>query len=191
LLALAWWLPKLGSLMVKKLHPKLNMQHSMPPRTISRRAIHSIAISTSSTPFTCPSCVLHKAAARASLRQRVVTLQNQRRRHASTFASPATVNKPLDISSDKRELYDALEALKKDAAPFVNLSRLQLALKSLEGGKSAVRVAVLGFGNGGRDARRLVRLLVADPLKEEGQWEGTLEGDVNEGRSLLVRYVPL
>jgi hypothetical protein len=100
------------------------------------------------------------------------------------------VNKPIDVSPDKKELYDALEALKKDAAPFVNLSRLQLALRSLEGRGSSIRVAVLGFGNGNQAARRLVRLLVADPLKEVGEWEGALGvAGADEERNLLVKYV--
>jgi hypothetical protein len=165
----------------------------MPPQALSSRAVYlSVAAVKGQASFTCPSCILTRAIARQSLRQRVFHLQSQRRRHASTFASPATVNKPIDVSSDKRELYDALEALKKDAAPFVNLSRLQLALRSLEGRGSSIRVAVLGFGDGSKAARRLVQLLVADPLKEVGEWEGALGvGGAEEGRSLLVKYVQI
>jgi hypothetical protein len=162
--------------------------NSMPPRALPSRAIPSIATTRMQVPFTCPSCTLFRALARHSLRRHVAVLQSQRRRHASTFASPATVNKPIDVAPDKKELYHALEALKQDAAPFVNLSRLQLALRSLEGGGAKVRVAVLGVGDGTK-AKRLARLLVADPLAERGRWESGLTDGDGEGGSVLVRYV--
>jgi hypothetical protein len=160
----------------------------MPPRALPSRTINSITTTRIQVPFTCPSCTLFRALARHCLRRRVAVLQSQRRRHASTFASPATVNKPIDVAADKKELYLALEALKKDAAPFVNLSRLQLALRSLEGEGSKVRVAVLGAGDGMK-ARRLARLLVADPLTGRGRWEDGLADGDGEGGSVLVRYV--
>lgn len=75
----------------------------------------------------------------------------------------------------------------------MNLSRLQLALRGLERGDTVVRIAVLGIGgdDGIRRARRLVRLLLADPLIE-GTWETRLgeTGEAEEeGKALLIRLV--
>jgi hypothetical protein len=84
--------------------------------------------------------------------------------------------------------------LEKRAANYVSLGRLKLALKSLEyvgnarvPSGSPVRVAVLGFGDKGvESARKLVRLLLLDPLGRVGEWEGMLSG--GDGRAVLVRY---
>ncbi len=41
-----------------------------------------------------------------------------------------------------------------------------------------------------KEARRLVRLLLADPLKEKDEWEDRLEGfSEGDGRGLLIRCV--
>ena len=46
---------------------------------------------------------------------------------------------------------------------------------------------VLSLGDQ-RLARRLVRLLIADPLSQEGRWERELEGEGrDDGRGILVR----
>ncbi|KAF2436900.1 hypothetical protein EJ08DRAFT_655061 [Tothia fuscella] len=176
----------------------------MPPRPPPRLFLSSLELkkpNKSINNFTCLSCTLIRAIARLSLQNRVSHLQSLRLRkqyrYASTFASPATINKPLDIPVGLRELYRALEGLKRDAAGYSNLSRLQLALKGLDG-RVAVRVAVLGFGDGREKeregsaaaARRLVRLVCADALKEKGVWEGIVEGGEGgeDGRGLLLRF---
>jgi hypothetical protein len=159
---------------------------SRAPRLLSSHIYQAIAFPR----FTCPSCVLHRAIARQKFRQYVAQLQNQRRRYASTFASPATVNKAIDVPPASRELYDALEILKEDASGFTNLSRVQLAIRSLEsGGRSSIRVAVLGFKDSA-SARQLVRLLLADPLGKEGAWERNIrlgKGKEDDGRNVLLR----
>jgi hypothetical protein len=45
------------------------------------------------------------------------------------------------VSIAFKDLYDALQKLKNDAAVYTNLSRLQLALRGLEGRNAVVRVA--------------------------------------------------
>lgn len=73
----------------------------------------------------------------------------------------------------------------------MNLSRVQLALNALrqEAGDETVRVAILGLANGleaGRTAKEVLRLLLADPLLPEQEWEKDLaEHDVNS--PLIVR----
>ncbi|KAI9777258.1 MAG: hypothetical protein M1839_008988 [Geoglossum umbratile] len=48
---------------------------------------------------------------------------------------------------------------------------------------------VLGLGNSQESARRLVKVLLADPLSEAGSWEKQLEGlGSGDGRGLLIRY---
>lgn len=117
-------------------------------------------------------------------------------RYASTFASPATINKPLQLQEGVDELYSALDSLRTDASAYVNLSRLQLALRGLESsnGRAIVRVAVLAmtFDGARQLARSLIRVLLADFLGEEAQWEKELiQGGTpaNSGRDLLIRYV--
>jgi hypothetical protein len=179
---------ELGSANLELLQLHLQLFRPMP--RASHHAIPLLSVQrNSSIPYTCASCTLIRAIARVSLRQRVLHLRNQRRRqYASTFASPATVNKAVDIPESSRELYNALEGLKKDAAGFTNLSRVQLALKSLEE-RAGVRVAVLGLGGEGL-AKRLVRLLLADPLAKQGDWERKVGGEADDdGTSLLLRYV--
>lgn len=96
------------------------------------------------------------------------------------------MNKPINVPEPWRELYKALEGLKKDAASFTNLSRVQLALKSLDE-RAGVRVAILSLG-GEKLAKRLVSLLLADPLGKEGIWEQRVgSDDAGDGRSLLLR----
>lgn len=87
-----------------------------------------------------------------------------------------------------KPLYEALGNLKKKASAQVNLSRLQLALQGLESESPATRIAVLGL-NVQDTSRRVVRLLLADALEDEGLWERQVldqQGDFSEG--LLIRY---
>ena len=108
-------------------------------------------------------------------------------------AQQPTETAPSPPAADPRtELENALLDLKKHAANYVNLSRLQLALLGLRqpAGEESVRVAVLGINNGQADraevAKEVLRLLLADPLKEEEEWERKLAG-AKRGIPVLVK----
>ncbi|KAJ0116149.1 hypothetical protein J7T55_005095 [Diaporthe amygdali] len=82
-------------------------------------------------------------------------------------------------SNPRKELQDALQELQKHATNYINLSRVQLALNALrqEAGDETVRVAILGLTNGsesGLTAKEVLRLLLADPLSPEQDWEREL-----------------
>jgi hypothetical protein len=73
----------------------------------------------------------------------------------------------------------------------VNISRLQLALRGLEQnpGQETIRIAILGVADGGvslKKAKQLLRSLVADPLKDEEEWERLLLEDRSSSRPLLL-----
>jgi hypothetical protein len=90
------------------------------------------------------------------------------------------------------KLKTSLIELQKQARSYVNISRLQLALRSLEQqpGEETVRVAILGLaGQDGisRTVRELVRLLVADPLREEEEWERILTAEETLDKPILLR----
>ncbi|KAI2615835.1 hypothetical protein GGR54DRAFT_611231 [Hypoxylon sp. NC1633] len=94
-------------------------------------------------------------------------------RRLSSTVTTATHHAPTDT---RKELENALLELQKHAANFVNLSRLQLALNGLrqQPGNESIRVAVLGLTTGsksGQTAKQLLKLLLADPLKAEEEWE--------------------
>jgi len=77
---------------------------------------------------------------------------NLRARFASTHVSPTAINLRPNIPPPNKELYDALSALSGAAETYVNLSRLQLALRGLEAQDAVTRVAgtvqaQLGAGN--------------------------------------------
>lgn len=85
----------------------------------------------------------------------------------------------------------ALGDLQKHAANYVNLSRIQLALRDLgqKPGRESIRVAVLSLSNGsesGRTAKELLKLILADPLKPEEDWERQLQ-EHNASQPLVVR----
>ncbi|KAF2090716.1 hypothetical protein K490DRAFT_18170, partial [Saccharata proteae CBS 121410] len=110
-----------------------------------------------------------------------------RRRHGSTLASTTAINAPSEVPPRLKELHVALDGLKSSAANYVNLSRLQLALRGLEARDPVVRIAVLSLDDQ-KAARRLVRLLLADPLAPAGRWERELEAGSEDGRGILLRY---
>ncbi|KAI4939337.1 uncharacterized protein J4E92_000622 [Alternaria infectoria] len=109
-------------------------------------------------------------------------------RSASTHVSPTAINLRPHIPPRNKELYDALSALSGAAETYVNISRLQLALRGLAAQDAVTRVAVLGL-NSQLSAQQLARLLLADPLSAEEQWEKELvkSGDSNE-RAVLLKY---
>ena len=88
-----------------------------------------------------------------------------------------------------RDLYQSLLALQDGASSYVDRSRLQLAIRSLESDRPIVRVALLDLGKGGPfAARKLARLLLSDALGQEEPWERELLDGMNDGRSVLLKY---
>ncbi|KAL8635383.1 MAG: hypothetical protein Q9228_007120, partial [Teloschistes exilis] len=159
-----------------------------------------------SSAYVCPNCIVRHALRRA--RQRQVSthrFQPWARRSVSTISSVTAVNVKKDLPPAFRGLYDALGVLQREAAVYANLSQIQLALRGLESENGITRiagtveafelvkdglltVAALG-GVDGHQSRRLVRVLLADPLTPEPEWEKQLSGlDDSDGRALLLRY---
>nr|OQO21716.1 hypothetical protein B0A51_12870 [Rachicladosporium sp. CCFEE 5018] len=161
----------------------------------------------------CPSCTFQRAARRALYHsaaaestpplstsrrrdERYGVVGAQRRRHSasnarhnSSLVSSTAVNPPSTVPSAYEELHSRLVALQDPASGFADLSRLQLALRSLESDSPTVRVAFLGLGsNGVEAARKLARVLLADALGSEEEWEKQLLADAGDGRGLLLRY---
>ncbi|KAK5631058.1 hypothetical protein RRF57_006773 [Xylaria bambusicola] len=98
------------------------------------------------------------------------------RRFETTIATT-----PIDKKPDTRkELESILLDLQKHAANHVNLPRLQLALNGLrqQPGNESIRVAILGLTDGSSPpniARDVLKLLLADPLKDLEPWEQELD----------------
>lgn len=82
---------------------------------------------------------------------------------------------------------------------LLNISRLQLAIRSLQqpAGQESVRVAILGLtdtpsttstiaSGGGKSAKELLRLILADPLQDEQAWEAQLASH-DQRKPLIVR----
>ncbi|KAH9859460.1 hypothetical protein IAQ61_011241 [Plenodomus lingam] len=109
-------------------------------------------------------------------------------RSASTQVAPSAINLRPNIPRQNQELHDALSALSSTAETWVNISRLQLALVGLVVKDGVTRVAVLGLQNQ-VSAQRLARLLLADPLGVEEEWEKDLESAGNGSeRAVLLKY---
>lgn len=115
------------------------------------------------------------------------------RSYATSPPEPEPAPAAAPPTTDPRtDLEQALQELRKNAANYVNLSRLQLALLGLRqaAGEESIRVAVLGVNNGGAGpgeaAREVLRLLLADPLKGEEEWERRLAG-AKRGTPVLVK----
>jgi hypothetical protein len=113
---------------------------------------------------------------------RPATVRRSRRRapNSRRLQSSSTTATVASKPDARRELEDALVQLQKHAPGFVNLSRLQLAINGLrqEPGNESIRVAILGLTDGtvsgtvsGRSAKQVLKLLLADPLKDEEEWE--------------------
>ncbi|KAI1135193.1 hypothetical protein F5Y05DRAFT_184443 [Hypoxylon sp. FL0543] len=115
--------------------------------------------------------------------------QNPRR-----FASTASASSDRIIPDPRKELEDILLELQKQAANYVNLSRLQLALNGLrqKPGDESIRVAVLGLTTdteASQAAKQVLRLLLADPLKGEEEWEKEVEKH-NLATPMIIRVGP-
>ena len=147
------------------------------PRKVmkSRKLIHLL-----NNLFFCPSCSLWRT---QSLGQRAIGINR-----ASTFASSTAVNATKNIPPRNLPLLKSLGEVKKKAYGQVNLSRLQLAIQSLESERPTTRVAVLSL-NAPDTAKRLVRLLLADALEPEGEWEKQLLSENNDcSEGLIIRF---
>ncbi|KAG8628280.1 hypothetical protein KVT40_004153 [Elsinoe batatas] len=108
---------------------------------------------------------------------------------------PTTTFAPFPIQTHSipptnEPLHTSLQELNNLAPDLVNQSRLQLALRGLESTFPTIRIAIVGLGQAGsRKARRLARLLVADPLGNETSSERYLvEADTGDERAVLLRY---
>ncbi|KAJ5089096.1 hypothetical protein N7532_007780 [Penicillium argentinense] len=108
--------------------------------------------------------------------------------HIRSFTTSPAINPGKTVPPQFKELYDALSGVRDASIEQVSVSRLQLALRGLESEAPLVRVAVLGLDNADF-ARKLVRLLLADPLGPRESWEDLLDGyDENPTRGVLIRY---
>ncbi|KFY56805.1 hypothetical protein V497_05963, partial [Pseudogymnoascus sp. VKM F-4516 (FW-969)] len=103
------------------------------------------------------------------------------RRQLSTAAAveQEVEAKPLTPKQAVAELEKALSDLEKHAVGYVNLPRLRLAQRGVEqrDGQEVIRVAVIALAGQGKStakSRELIRLLLADPLKAEEEWERSL-----------------
>ena len=96
-------------------------------------------------------------------------------------------------SNPRSKLRDALADLQKHAGSYVNLSRLQLALRGLDQppGQETIRIAVLGWGKARGETlqrvKHLLRLLLADPLNAESEWERVLSIGDSDSKPLLLK----
>ncbi|KAJ5146215.1 uncharacterized protein N7515_000779 [Penicillium bovifimosum] len=188
---------------------------TLPRASMAPRLRNALAKSLSrpldnSAVFYCPSCAvwLRSLSTRADTRRTDKPDSYRRAGRASkaiTEFSPrafstSTVITAKSVPSRFKELHAALEAVKDAGLEQVNLSRLQFALRGLESETPLIRVAghgtnlfslwniVLGL-NDAISARKLVRLLLADPLVPRQSWEDVLESyDADSSRGLLIRY---
>lgn len=99
------------------------------------------------------------------------------------------VTNPIEALST---LKSSLNDLQKHFRSYVNLSRLQLALRALgqKPGEETIRVAILALPGQERTSakvKELVRLLLADPLKEEEEWERALTTSPDSIKPVLLR----
>ncbi|KAJ8133031.1 hypothetical protein O1611_g600 [Lasiodiplodia mahajangana] len=98
-------------------------------------------------------------------------------RRLETTVATAPTNLKTDV---RKELELTLLDLQKHAANYVNLSRLQLALNGLRQarGHESIRIAILGLAGSPvptNTAKDVLRLLLADPLKDREAWEHEVE----------------
>jgi len=113
----------------------------------------------------------------------------KRRSSNVSLASATAINAPATVPPAYRDLHQKLHLLQDEASSYVDLSRLQLAARSLESNDPTVRVALLGLGaNGTLAARKLARVILSDALGLEEQWEHELIEEGKDRRSLLLKF---
>ncbi|PIG88156.1 hypothetical protein AARAC_011369 [Aspergillus arachidicola] len=140
--------------------------------------------------YYCPSCSTRRRT--LSTRRNGIVPPRLEASRLSFFSSrPITTSSVIHarhVPPRLRELYEALNKIQGVATEQVNISRLQLALRGLESEAPIIRVAVLGL-NDATAARKLVRLLLADPLNTRESWEDALDAyDSDPTQGLLIRY---
>ncbi|KXX78923.1 hypothetical protein MMYC01_205115 [Madurella mycetomatis] len=123
------------------------------------------------------------------------------RRHQSATTYPPPNSSPSS-SNPREDLQRALLDLQSHAADHVNLPRLHLALRNLSQppGHESIRVAFLGTSppqqptttadassKPNSTAKRLLHLVLADPLQPAQAWEAQLEAHDTGRRPLIVR----
>lgn len=129
---------------------------------------------------TCPTCSAKRAVPQV--------LAPSRRRAASTLSSNTAVNASRSVPDKYKPLYAALSDVRRHASGHLNISRLQLALQGLESTSPKIRIAVLGL-NVQDTAKRIVRLLLADPLEAPEQWEKELVGHKSRYENgVIIRF---
>lgn len=131
--------------------------------------------------FLCPSC--------STLRFNPVSDAPRKRRRIERYASTASstaINGRQPIPPQNEALHEALTQVKNKASAHLNLSRLQLAIQGLESQRPTTRIAVIGLNV--RDvARRIARLLLADPLEDAQRWEKQIL-EAKEFEDVILRY---
>ncbi|KAL8826771.1 MAG: hypothetical protein Q9191_003595, partial [Dirinaria sp. TL-2023a] len=171
-----------------RLSNPLGTMIQMPLRALRLSAAHSNAVA---EPFICLPCRYRRAlsiAAQAAKPQSTAPLRTSRLRKASTLSSVTTVNASKQILPAARDLYEALGVLKEEAGVYTSLIQLQLALKGLESQNAVTKVALIG-ANGLDGVKRLARVLLADPLAPESEWEKRLvAAEHADERAVLLRY---
>lgn len=157
---------------------------AMPPTTGLRRALDRGGVFGHGR--TTNICLVSSHATRPLPQWRRKPLDSLMRRYESTDAGAAPT-----FPDPRRELESALYDLQTQAGAYVNLARLQLALRNLSQppGHESIRVAFLalksGVGSGGT-TKKLLRLALADPLKATEDWEAQLEAH-DLSQPLIVR----
>jgi hypothetical protein len=153
------------------------------PRTVRRRPYSS----------PCLLCQFSVSASRPSLsRKRVQSRTETPSKSRRQYSNNSSIEFAADSRVPVAELKEALLDLQKHSRTFVNISRIQLALRGLEQQprQETIRIAISGLAGQGettRKVRELVRLLVADPLKDEEEWERVLLAPENGDRPLLLK----
>ncbi len=173
----------------------------MPPRLPQITAGRIGTLRSGSRKLYSSSCLLCASAALAGCKQarrkRAPSLFQQcsPARRLSNHAFEIPINHEDCITTRNEDiptLKAALNGLQKHSRSYVNLSRLQLALRALEQkpGQETIRIAILALPGQERTSgkvKELVRLLLADPLKEEEEWERALTADQHPGKPVLLR----
>ena len=119
----------------------------MPPTLPVFRKTLSL-LSLPSRPFVCPSCRYKQArllsngsAGLGSVGKRKARGPGLHSRAASTTPSVTAVNAKRDVPPKFQDLHVAFKALETEAAVYVDLSQLRLALRGLESENAVTRVA--------------------------------------------------
>ena len=131
----------------------MSLRISLPPQLFRSQSQRPLKL------FFCPSCSVWRLARPPShprhsrprpelpklqSHARPLSISAQRRQHtdfAPKISAATVINASADVRPHFKELYHALDALKQQAGSYVNLSRLELALRGLQNSDPVVRVA--------------------------------------------------